>query len=484
MRQVPMLSDNPYYSLNNDIKFVTPTKKVKWFARYHVWGPQMGNVTTAIFNSIKLSEIFSLWLLIILSTGGLSPLATAFCWIIAIILAIKCFMNDVLLFIPPEEAMKIETTIMGNRDLAHSVEEYQQNSRWPIMNTCLRFTGYSILYSAYGILSANAAVGALAVMPNHIIAKIFGVIIALLGTELGIFYYHLIFYPRIQQFLDFLKNPPKKISPILIAQLIKNFSMILIYYSSNGIFYLDSLVEQLEQSFPFAIHQNALNIAMITSGGLVLINTVVTRLPATLRKQIEKQADGISQQEKIVEYLMELIINASAFTMSIRRFQKSPIISGAGAVASIVSLLIGLYCTYSYPTKVQAQSSENEISFLASWLNGFSRFTRTLLTYAAIERIDQLLYRRNQIETGLDILDKLNLTAIIGIYIGLNGSALYKKIIDTHVKYIQKKWEMASEKKSGFISSLFKAAEEHENPKDKFALLKILNPETMPMVFV
>ena len=74
--------------------------------------------------------------------------------------------------------------------------------------------------------------------------------------------------------------------------------MILIYYSSNGIFYLDSLVEQLEQSFPFAIHQNALNIAMITSGGLVLINTVVTRLLATLRKQIEKQADGISQQEK------------------------------------------------------------------------------------------------------------------------------------------------------------------------------------------
>ena len=181
---------------------------------------------------------------------------------------------------------------------------------------------------------------------------------------------------------------------------------------------------------------------------------------------------------------MELIINASAFTMSIRRFQKSPIISGAGAVASIVSLLIGLYCTYSYPTKVQAQSSENEISFLASWLNGFSRFTRTLLTYAAIERIDQLLYRRNQIETGLDILDKL-IDGDYCIYIGLNGSALtITKLLKILMsKDIQKNGKWLLRKNQGLLVVYLKQ-QKNMNPKDKFALLKILNPETMPMVFV
>jgi|GEM_PF-6180112 len=431
MRQVPEINLDLYHSLNSN-EFIpnnaSESAIYKWLGHYHAYGAKVGDFSTNYFNYLKIKEIIAAFLLLFIGqdSSSLAILSIA----IALYFALNSLANDLLLFIPSEASLEIKDFFSGKRKT-----ENQKNKIFKTLSA-------PVLYPTFAILSANSAAGILAISTASLPARILSAFVSILGTELGIFYSHMVFAPRIKDFEklinDFIDNfsvSLKKIikNPIITLQIIKFFGIISFNYTTMGVFYLYSLAEELSQAFSFSINDYPLTIAMGIATILVFITNIIIRFPATLNKSISSS-----------NFFLESLISLAGLTLSIRRVEKNPQLAVSGIVTSFASLAIGLGSIYLRPETKPTAHEQNH--FLTHWLNAHSRLIKsTFLPFAAINKICKALKDHDSTDLGLDTLDIICLVAIMGIPLGINSSAMYKSSINDHLNYINEKWCIENE---------------------------------------
>lgn len=431
-----------------------PSRCKNLVSYYHAYAPKIGDFSTNYFNYLKIQE--TLIFLLIWACGEENYWAFKIVSIIfAAYLAVNSGLNDLLLYIPSAQRLKLEEALRAlakqfsshfadarndstDQSIPLSINLLRHNA--PAKSTNVgRYVGYIIMYSAFAILSANGAVGVLTVFSQSITAKILGSILAILGTELGILYSHMVFYPRIQEFTwlvarcrnDFLGR--LRIiwgNRVAGLQVIKLFSILSLYYTSMGIFYLYSLAERLAYAFSFPINSRQLNIAMIIAGILVFLTNIVLRLMSTVKKYFSAQPYSPTQRKW--NYFLELSISMAGLTFCGRRFNSHPGMALAGALIGVISLVIGIKAIALCPV---GQSSD-QTTKIASWLNAHSRFIKsTFLPFAAIRKVAEMLKTHSDFDLGFDTIDILLWTIIIGIPIGINSSSMYEKQLGESVEF-------------------------------------------------
>ncbi len=424
--QVPLIEPQLYQS--------TPKKIL---AAYHAFAPKAGDFSNNYFNYLTIFEITKLLIAPLQDSESYPEILTA-CYVMAIYFAFNSLTNDFFLYNLAEESQNFYESLMENSTTSLKLDRM------------LGYISYIPPYLAFGITSANGTVGVLNAFGRSIPGRIIGSIAAILTTELGIVYSHIIFTPLIKKFMNFLKkwlgNCGATLqdifnNPIISLQIIKLFAILSAYYTSMGIFYLYSLAEELSANFAFSIDDFPLNTAMIIAGILVFLTNTASRFLSVFEKY---SAPLTSSSEIKIEILQEILISGAGLTLSSRRL---PSTSGIlGIISSIISLGIGLRSIQIRSGLLAESSPASSYSFLTHWLNGHSRFIKsTFLPFAAISKILQMLKTHSQIDYGFGSLDIFCMMMIIGIPIGVNNSKIYKRSIDSHIRYLQEKWRIEKE---------------------------------------
>lgn len=461
----------------------------KSLAYYHAFAPKIGDITTNYFNYLKIKELI-LELIVAFAFTSDSRWSSVIAIIIALYFALNSWVNDSLLFIPAEERPKIEKALTWKKSVkSHSIND-SDDLLIQSTQTC-RPSSSVVNYLSYGILSANSAVGTLAILSSSTAAKAFGAFTAALGTELGILYSHMVFAKRVEEFSNLLKyfrRYPRYCLRNIVAnsfislQVIKYFSLISFYYTAMGIFYLYSLSEQLTAAFGFPINSRALNIAMGIAGVSVFLTNFSLRFVSTLKKYfhisvITQQEinpllkgllndTGYSSSQRKIDCTLEFLISGAGLIFSLRRLISNPLPAVIGICISISSLFTGLRAISLLPIS-EVQASQSDTYFLTHWLNGHSRLMKsTFLPFAAISKISNMLKTHSDIDLGFDGWDILCWTIIIGIFIGINSSSMYKTSIDIHLKYLKEKWRIETEAGPVFgkLACFYVASEDYPEP--------------------
>ena len=440
MLQVP---DN--FSLNSSTPDnLYPRSGKKWWSYFHAYGPEMGNFSANYFNLLTIFAVAE-YLISDLEADAVPEVKTA-CYLMAVYFAVNSLLNDLMLYIPAEECQKIYE-FLTHHDSAREAITDQKNCS---LTGLIKYFHWPIIFYSYAVLYANSSVGMLAVFPNNLFGKMMGSLLALVCTELGITCAHLIFYPRIQSFVpkvsEYLKKffelPAWRDKSIKLIQIIKSYGIISGYYVPIGVFYLDSLVEQLSELFAFSIDRRQLTGWMAMTAVCIFLTNTAIRFPATLKKCFLPA----SERDKKWDTALEVLFSGAGLTLSARRLSSSFAGAVTGIVLSVLSLSAGLCDIWLLPNQQLLLDKEAiKIDGIASWLNGHSRFIKSsFLPFAAILRLNQ------KINLGLDTYDVICLTAMIGPAVGTNNSTLYKRQIHDHIRYLKEKWTIEAEENGLF----------------------------------
>lgn len=477
IRQVPELIEEDYQLVTEDLPRSTWVEAI---AFYNTYGAKLGDFTANYFILLKIFELSLSLMEGILENPEYDREVQAGCYILALYLAIHMLSADLLLWIPAEVAEQTADYLHG------LISEYNtsENSLGIVgnifqffKNIFKKFIFYSALYISFGMQSVTSSDGALALFPNNLPGKIAGITATGLITELGIFYCHIVYYPKIKTFVKFaadvVETPRVYLSEILkhplkSLQVIKSFTIISVYYASLGVFYLYSLSELLSEKLEFPINGHQLNIAMGFAGGLVLFSTVVLRFRKTVDKYFSNASAGMQPQDAALDAFLECLISAAGLTLSSRHYTKNRLMAIGGIIASLSSLVIGLSTVKTRRSEAKAllitesvtdpEIKPEEISGWAKWLNAHSRFVKsTYLPYSAIEKITVMLMTNSHIDLGLDRGDIFCLMVIIGVYNGMNNTNMWLPTINSSIKHLKVKFQIVKEDKdSNCLSWIFK----------------------------
>lgn len=460
-------------------KNLAETKEIKnthfqrWIAGMVAWGCELGNFPNAYFNLIITAQTLTEIVTEIEMNDDLNAPAKAICYFLAGHFALNTLINDLLLVIPAE----IYQIIYQKLTLKQTTEIIPDST--PCIVQWSRTIFLIIIYSCISVLSAGGAIGALEMFFIPVLKKTLGIFAAAIGTFLGFGYSHFYYTDSILEAIEFfescIKHPLQTFrnicdNPGPAIQIAKSFTIVSVYYSTMGVFYLTRFAETICSNFELNEKKESLISVMKMTGIFMLITNAFIRFVP-----IKKRYMPVENSENLTHLVKNKAQFPSGFVLDILL---ESLITGAMVVFSkhyLNNIYIGI-CFGSLSLWVRLSGEEPvknqypRFSKISTWINFNARFHKSaVLLMSALSHIQNMFRDYAGYDFKLTTFDLSCLAMIIGISIGKNRFEVDNNKLDKHIKYIKKKQEF---KQFGTLTNIFKPADAFP-PDQKEELLQI-----------